>query len=233
MSFRAMTANEWQLWPDRENCTLRVQTALGVFDSFRLAATGGAVKRRAITWKEMTASAGAYQNRDRAWLIPRVNLPPDVKPQPGYVVRDSDGTDWTIGDVTIGKFGNTFKCVCRALALVHELTALGQLSRPSSGQDAAGRMAQTDYADIGTAIRCRVQPQEATAGDVFERRTMTRTFTAYLESFLRVQARDVFTVTTFANFGGAATGTTAYTVTGSRNSEQVWGLPELSLELIA
>jgi hypothetical protein len=232
MNLQPMTVNEWKFWNDREDVVLKAQTALGVYDSYPLTAPGGAVKRRAITWKEMTASAGAYQNQDRAWLVPSVNLPEGVTPRPGDQIRDSGDVNWTVGDVTVGKFGNTLKCVCRALSVLHELSALGQLFRPDTTTDAAGRLAP-NYAPVGGPVRCRVQPQDSRAGEAFDRVTMLRAFSAVLESPLTVNAKDVFTVTTFASWGGAATGTASYTVKGFKDVERIWDLQSLDLELIS
>jgi hypothetical protein len=234
-SFQGMTINEWRLWNDREDVILRSQTALGVYDAYPLVASdgNGAAKRRAISWKEMTASAGAYTNQDKAWLIPSSNLPDGVLPKPGDQVRDALDVDWTVGDVTVGKFGNTYKCVSRSLALVHELTASGQLTRPDNTQDGAGRMAEVNYTAIGGPVRCRVQPQDSQAGDAFDRRTMLLQFSAFLETPLTVRARDVFTVTTYASYGGAVTGVTAYTVKGFKNAAKIWDIMSLDLELIS
>jgi len=222
MDFAAMTADEWRLWPEREDVTFLKQTAVGSYDEYRLSfSPGGAAKRRAITWKEMTASAGAYTSQDKAWLIPAANLPGGVLPAPGDIVRDSADVDWTVGDVTVGKFGNTHKCVCRALAIVNALSATGTLTRPSNAQDSAGRMSLATYSTVGT-VACRVQPQDSSAGDVFDaRRTIVRKYAAYLATPLAVLAKDVFTV------GGQA-----YTVLGFRNPERIWDLQSLDLELL-
>lgn len=215
-------ADEWRLWPAREDVTFRRQTAVGAYTNHALSAAGGAVKRRAITWKEMAASAGAYTSRDRAWLVPVANLPAGpVEPKPGDVLLDSGGVSWTIGDVTVGKFGETYKCVARALAIVSGLSASGQLSRPTNAQDSAGRASFGAYANVGGAVACRVQPDDGEVAEVFDRLTIPRKFTAFLETPLSVKAHDRFVV------GGVT-----YTVLGFRNAERIWDLSELVLELI-
>lgn len=215
-------AGEWQFWPGRENVTFRKQTAVGVYANHSLSATGGAVKRRAITWKEMAASAGAYTSQDRAWLLPAANLPSGpVEPAPGDIILDAGNVSWTIGDVTVGKFGETYKCVARALAVVNALSASGQLKRPTNAQDAAGRPSLATFANVGSAVSCRVQPEDGDAGEVFERLTIPRKFTAYLATPLTVKAHDQFVVDTVT-----------YTVLGFRNPERIWDLMSLSLEAI-
>lgn len=212
--------SEWQFWPGRENVTLRQQTAVGTYTSHTLSATGGAVKRRAITWKEMAASSGAYTNQDRAWLLPLANLPTGpILPKPGDQIRDSDSVDWTIGDITVGKFGLTFKCVCRALAIVSELDASGQLKRAAYAADTYGRPAGASYSNQGSAVLCRVQPLDSDANDTLGRVSMDRKFVAYLATPLDVRAHDQFVV-----------GSTTYTITGFRNPERIWDLMELQLE---
>lgn len=213
--------DEWKLWSARENATLLVQTAIGVYDSFPLTASGGAVKRRAITWKEMAASAGAYTDRDRAWLLPLPNLPADVVPKPGDVIQDANEVNWTIGDVQVGKFGLTFKCVARALAIVNELSVQGQLKRAPNASDAAGRPALLNYANVGSAVACRVQPQDSDATEVFDRVAIVKKYTAYLAAPLSVQAHDQF----------VADGVT-YTVLGFRNPERIWDLMSLDLQVV-
>lgn len=214
-------ANEWRFWTGRENLTLCKQTAVGIYDSHPLTATGGAAKRRALTFKEMAASAGAYTGSDRAFLLPQANLPTGVVPAAGDVIRDAADVDWTVGDVTVGKFAQTHKCVCRALAIVNALGKTGTLTRPDNTQDSAGRMALTSYSTVGTSL-CRVQPQDSQATDVLDRRTIVRKYVAYLATPLAVRARDVFTV------DGQA-----YTVLGFRNVERIWDLMSLDLELVS
>lgn len=232
MGFAEMTAGDWRYWPEREDATLRARTAIGVYDSHPLTATGGAVKRRAITWKELTASGGAYTSRDRAWLIPAANLPVGVVPRPGDQVRDATDVDWTVGEVAVGKFGNTYRCVCRALAVVNELSASARLLRPDSATDAAGRLAP-NYAAVGAAVRCRVQPADALAGEAFDRVTMRSAFSAVLAEPLAARAKDVLEVTTYVSFGGAVAAVQRYTIKGSRDAERIWDLQQLDLELIA
>lgn len=220
MGMREMTRSEFRFWPDRENATYRRQTDVGVYDSFPLAYAGGAARRRAVSLKEVAASAGAYTGRDRAWLVPDAVMPDGLTPRPGDQLRDSDNVDWTVGEVQTGKFGNTHRCLCRALAVVNELSATGTLSRPDNTQDAAGRMALTSYAAVGS-VACRVQPQDSAAADVFDRRTTPLKYVAYLATPLAARAKDRFTV------GGVA-----YTVEGFRNPERVWDLMALDLTLV-
>lgn len=222
MGFADSIAADWKMWAEREDAVLRSRTAVGVFDSHPLTYTpGGAVKRRAITYKELVASAGAYTGQDRAWLIPSQVLPTGVTPRPGDVVRDSTGADWVIGDVTAGKFGLTYKCVCRNLALTNGLTASGVLKRAASAKDAAGRPANATYSTVAT-VACRVQPEASGTEEVFDRLALPTHYTAFLAEPVTVLAHDRFEV------GGVA-----YGVKGYENPARIWELMSLKLELVS
>lgn len=236
MDMAAATADEWKFWPGRENCILRKQTAVGEYDAHEMRATGGSCKRRAPTWKEMTASAGAVSSRNLVWLLPHVNLPDGVRPRAGDLIRATESDtgeeiDHTILDVQVGKFGQTHRCVTIALAVVYELSAIGVLTRPDNTQDGAGRMALASYTEIAR-VRCRVQPQDSDAGDHFDRRTAAQRFTAYLDTQLQTRAKDVLTVTSYVSPGGAISGVQSYTVLGYRAPDRLDQLPALDLELI-
>lgn len=220
MNFAASVAAEWKLWPEREDVTLRSRTAVGVFDSHPLAYTpGGAVKRRAITYKELAASAGVYTGQDRAWLIPSQVLPAGVTPRPGDVVRDAAAADWVIGDVSAGKFGLTYKCIARNLALTNGLTSAGVLKRPASAKDAAGRPANATYSMVAT-VTCRVQPEASGMEDVFDKVMNPKSYTAFLAEPVDVKAHDRFEA------GGVI-----YTVTGVENPQRIWDMQSLKLLL--
>jgi len=236
MDMAAATASEWRLWQNRENCTLRKQVALGLYDSHLLQATGGAAKRRAPTWKEMTASAGVVSSRNLVWLVPQANLPEGVAPRAGDQIRATETAtgleiDHTVLEVQVGKFGQTHRCVTIALAVVYELAQRGVLTRPDNTQDAAGRAALTSYSAVGS-VWCRVQPQDSQAGEHLGRVTTPRKFTALVDTPLAVKAKDVFTVTTYVTPGGAVAGVQAYTVLGFRNPERLDQLMSLDLELL-
>jgi hypothetical protein len=222
MSLRDAVAADWKLWPEREDVTLRSRsTGITSYTDHALSyAPGGAVKRRAISFRELAASAGVYTSSDRAWLIPSQVLPAGVVPRPGDVVRDGDGADWVVGEVTVGKFGLTHRCVCRNLALTNGLTSSGVLARPASAADAAGRPAFAGYSTVAT-VACRVQLEPSGSDDVFDKRMSPNTYSAYLAAPVAVKAHDRFT----------ADGV-AYTVLGFDAPQRIWDLMRLRLELI-
>lgn len=220
-AFATMTAGDWRFWTERENATFREQTALGTYTAHALSATGGAAKRRAPTWREQAASAGAYTAKNLVWLVPQQNLPVGVAPKAGDVIRDASGVDHTVLEVQLGKFGQTHRCTTIALAVVYALSELGTLTRPVSGRDNAGRPLPAGYDTVASDVRCRVQPEDGTAGDVDERRVIPLRYTGFLETPLAVRARDRFTVAEVT-----------YTVLGFRNPERLGDLMQLTLELV-
>jgi hypothetical protein len=217
---KAATRSEWKFWPQREDVTLRELVSAGAYADHALSAAGGAAKRRALTWQERAASAGAYTARNQVWIIPDEVLPDGVLPQAGWLVRDGDGIDHTILEVALGKWGNTHRCTTVALAVVNGLGDTGTLERPGNAQDAAGRMALSAYSTVGTSL-CRVQPRDSDAGEALGRVTTAAKFTAYLATPLAARAKDRFTA------GGVA-----YTVAGFRNPQRLDELQQLELEQI-
>ncbi len=231
MNMAAITRNEWKMWQQREDAVLRARTGPGLYDSFPLSATGGAVKRRAPTWKEITASAGGVTSKNLVFLVPDANLPEGVTPRVADQLQDLDEIDHTILEVQAGKFGQTHRCVTIALAVVYELAATGVLTRPTVAQDDAGRAALSAYTTVGTT-KCRVQPEGGQSEEVHGRKTMPKRYSGYLETPFVPRAKDVFTVTSYTSPGGAVASVVRYTVTGFRNPEALDQLLTLDLELI-
>lgn len=218
---RQATLNEWKYWPEREDATLREQTALGVYTGHDLTASGGAIKRRAPTWKEMTASNGAYTGKNLVFLLPTANLPDDVAPKVGDVIRDAANVDHTILEAMAGKFGNTWRCVTIALALVNGLASTGTLSRPDNERTTAGRPTLANYTAVAENVACRVQPEGGSAAEVAGRVTIPKRFTAYLGVQVDARAKDRFVC------GGVT-----YTVLEMRQPERLDQLMSLTLEKV-
>lgn len=188
-------ANEWRFWQDRENATLLARTAPGVYDSHPLKAAGGAAKRRALTYRELMASNGAYSHNNLVWLLPAANLPAGVEPRAGHRVRDADDYEYTVLEVQKGKFGETHRCITVCLELVEELRELATIERPAGLKDGGGRLALTTYAELHADVPCRLQPLESARGEEFGRTTSPHRFVAYLDLDVEaLRARDVLVV---------------------------------------
>lgn len=133
-------------------------------------------KRRAPTFKELTASGGVYTGQDLVWLIPAVNLDGGMIPKPSDVVVDEEGNRWTVLEVALNALKSTYRCMSRNLVLAHELRDIIQIERASISYDSAGAAVKWFPSDPperrgGTVIyadlSARVQP---TGGDILDER---------------------------------------------------------------
>lgn len=126
-------------------------------------------KRRALTYKELAASGGAYTGLDRVWLIPAAVLSAGFTIRPGDAITDASSVAWTVLEATLGKFGQTWKLTCRDLVLVNALTYLIDIERAQLLQDAAGGTVRRWPGQGGTVaysqLRASVQPVEAAPAD--------------------------------------------------------------------
>lgn len=214
--------SEWKFWPERENVTLRVRTAIpGTYTDHALAALGGAAKRRAPGVSESAPSAGVVQAARLKWLLPGENLPSGVTPVIGDLIRDADDVDWTVLSTMRGKWGNTWHLETLSLALASGLTVTGTLTRPTNAQDAAHRQSLASYSTTVGTSACRVQPLDSQVAEILERRTIPRKYTAFLATPLAARAKDRFVADSVT-----------YTVTGFKFPEQIDHLMELDLEAV-
>lgn len=207
------TRQEWRFWPNREAVTLRI---LGADLTYTNSAISDA-KFRAINYKEMTASQGAYIGRDRVCLVPAEVLLPGVSIKSGDKIRQGDGTDWTVLEVQAGKFLQTFRCVTRCLALVYDLSANVVVKRPSPTTDASGKRNPT-FATIYN-VRAKLQEQSASVQPDYQGGpTGRRELTMYTDTRMVLLPGDVIDV-----------GATRYDYAGSANWDRIDGLGEVKL----
>ena len=70
------------------------------------------VKRRAPTFKELTASGGVYTAMDLVFLLPAkvVSTANAKRPKPGDVITDSDSVRWTILEAPLNTLKSTYRC---------------------------------------------------------------------------------------------------------------------------
>lgn len=222
----ASTRGDWQFLQGLEAVSWNILGPIGGYTGplpLFFGARAAVVLRRALTWKELMASAGAYTGVNQVFLVPDQVLAPyaPLVPKAGDTFLDVSGVNHTVLDTQIGKHSNTHRCTTIALAVVNSLGVMGTLLRPDNTQDAAYRAALTNYTTVGTSL-CRVQPLDSDAGDVLGRRTIALKFTAYLETPLQVQAHDQFSA-----------GGNVYTVLGFRNPARLDQLQSLDLELVS
>jgi hypothetical protein len=175
-----------------------------------------------ISLKEAAASRGVYQAGDVSFSIRQTLLAGLGGAKPGdTVLRSADGQTYTVLTAVPTVMTRVWDLVCRNLILANNLRQLGTLTRPTNTQDSTGRAALTNYTSVAADVPCRVQPEDETASDVLDRRTMPQQFTAFLLTQVSARAKDRFT----------CDGVT-YTVLGVRNPERIDELMSLTLEKV-
>lgn len=147
-------------------------------------------KRRALTYKELAASGGAYTGLDKTWLVPAAVLTAGFVIRPGDTITDSDDVAWTVLEAALGKFKQTWKLTCRDLVLVNALTYTVDIERAQLLQDATGGTVRRWPGQGGTVpyagVRASVQPQEAHPADERGMRAGLATYHVIVERQLRL-----------------------------------------------
>lgn len=131
-----------------------------------------------------------------------------------------DSNTYTVLEAALGEITNFWQLRCVRLILAADLDQSGVLTRYTTAQDTAYRSSNAATTTVGT-VNCRLQPEGGAATDSLGRRTIPKRYTAFLESALAAQAKDIFTVSG-----------TAYTVLEVRNLERLDELPQLIVEEI-
>jgi len=131
-------SNDWQFWMNTETVILSTS-----YNPDAMVCTIDVCKRRALTRKELAASRGAYTADDVLFLIPQTFLPNGFRPQPGSIVTDADGVNFTALDVGGRKRDRnnqyqTWALTCRDLVLAEGLADAIDIQRPTITFDAAG-----------------------------------------------------------------------------------------------
>lgn len=126
-------------------------------------------KRRNLTFKELSASGGAYTGLDKVWLVPAAVLGAGFVIRPGDAILDGAAVPWTVLEAGLGKFSQTWRLVSRDLVLAFALTYLVDVERARLEQDLPGGTVRRWPGQGGTVpypqLRANVQPDEAEAAD--------------------------------------------------------------------
>jgi hypothetical protein len=93
-------------------------------------------KRRAPTYRELSASNGAYTGQDLVWLVPAALIA--LVPKPGDRVLDASLHTWTVLEVALNALQSTWRLMTRNLALAYQLYDVIDVQRPAVTYDAAG-----------------------------------------------------------------------------------------------
>jgi hypothetical protein len=221
----AVKANDYLYWPNRETITWgrRESGTPTTFTTYTLTNC----KRRAPTYKELSASQGVYVGTDLVWLVPfailpsgfRINSPP-ITPTVGDRITDSNSQNWTILEAMRGKFGQTTRCVTRNLALHYSLVQLATHSRRSTAVNSVGISTPT-WTTITSNVPCRVQEIESSVEQIHDGRAMPKRFNIMVETRLAVTAGDRLVV-----------GGTTYAVTGHRDPDRIDTLQVITAEIV-
>ncbi len=69
--------------------------------------------RRMLTQQDQARHRATIQSAQLVWNIPQHELAPDTELTPGDVVRDSQGTEWTILSATLHTLQSRWRAVCQ------------------------------------------------------------------------------------------------------------------------
>jgi hypothetical protein len=177
-------------------------------------------KPRAINFKELAASGGAYIGQDRVWLLPAAlvsaagmasELYVELVPKAGdwlkLVSRDGlektetaetgrQGSDksrmarWTVLEAGLNTLKSTWRLVTRNLAIVYELQDVLTVKRPTFTTDAAGGRTYTGYTTVYQYIACRFQETQADVADERGQRLTVKRYTVPVEQRLILTIED-------------------------------------------
>lgn len=115
--------------------------------------------RRAITTKDMISGNGAYTASDVKFLIPRKPILGEFIPKPGDEIEDDDDQAvYTILEVMLGKFKETWHCISRDLAIAHQLRDLVTIQKAAADIDAIGAVRRERWDTLYDSLPCRFQP---------------------------------------------------------------------------
>lgn len=208
--------SDWKVWDNREPVTYTVEARAGDTPH---ALTD--CKRRALTFKELAASGGAYTGGDRAWLIPVEKLPGSVVPKIGDRVTDAGGTTWSVLEAGLNTLQTWHRLLTRNLVLAADLRELVTLLQPDAGQDAAGVRTPGFTTAVG-GLAARVQEIDAVVEERHGKRQAVRKFTAWV-------GQRVYPA---ANWRLRDEAGQVYQITGWRGADRFDVLQELDLEIV-
>lgn len=221
-------SRDFLVWDNREDVTY-VSHATAGDTSYSLTSPDGkgGVKRRNLTWKELTASAGVYTTQDRAWLLPVANLPPGLTPKPADRIIDGQGNSWTVLEAPLNTWGTWYKLVTRNLVIQANLKDRIDIQRPAITLDAANVTIRAWPPAGGTtpyaALSCRIQELTAEIANERDLRGFRRTHEIYLSQQVSLQSEDRILVTG---------GTTIYAIRGYHSPNRIDELPVIDAELV-
>ena len=215
ISIRGSILNDWQYWSDREPVTLLTHTKVSDV-SHPLASA----KRRALTYRELSAANGVYTGQDLVWLLPAAVLPSGVVPKMADVIRDSTGTPWTVLEAALNTLQTYWRLTTRDRVLAYGLRDTISVWRPTNAASPAGDRTPK-YKPLYLNVQARIQPQAQDATDRLGKRFLSERFQIYVERDLGVEINDQVR---------DGTGK-IYQITGYEDPSQVTLLPSIMCEV--
>jgi hypothetical protein len=176
---------------------------------------GGAV-RASVSTAEARASQGKYTESDVVWHLPALEVtdPPAL----GDVIIDVAGRRWTVLAVRQATADARFRCVCRNLAIVHDLDTIIDIERAEfvKGENGAERAVWSPWR---TGLAARIQPVQTAARKEHQRPITAAEFVVYIEEQLSLDHK--YRVKTPDG--------TVYRVVGCEKAERIDSLMEISV----
>lgn len=224
--------SNYQIWGNTEEVFLYSVTRGGATGTALV--TGNpceidTAKRRAPTYKELSASNGAYTGQDLVWLLPAalMNGAPNA-PKPGDRIKDAAGNTWTVLEAALNALKSTWRLMTRNLALAHQLYDLIDIQRSAVTYDAAGgalRGWPDDPSPTGTVVYAslpaKVQLLTQATSEVLGVFGLKGTYAVFVGQDVVIQKMDRIA---WKPTGGAAT---YLDILGQHNPQRIDELPIL------
>ena len=139
-------------------------------------ATSGAL-RQAVTTQEAQTSQGEYTLSDVVWHLPASDI--STPPSPADVIVDADAARWTILAVARTTADSRWRCVCRNLAVAHQLDQFVDIERAVYTKDIRGAR-QTSWHLWRTGLAAKIQALGADNSDKHQQDVTVVEFRIYL-----------------------------------------------------
>lgn len=179
--------DDYRSWDNTEPVTLTDVAAAGDTDYDLKTA-----KRRALSFRELAASGGAYTAKDLVWLLPAkiVEAARAPEPEPADRITDKTGDIWTILEGTLNTWKSYYRCVTRNLILAADLRTTLSVKRSTgtATDDAGGRV--YSFSEVYNAIPCRFQEVGAEISDERGQRATLKRYSVWVDRRLYLTIED-------------------------------------------
>lgn len=152
-------------------------------------------KGRALNHSDLLQDNGAYTAEDRVWLLPTATSQALTDAFPlrrGFVIEDNTGAEWTVLSLTLGKWENTWRLVCRNLVLTADLRDTVTIKRPTVtiGDGGEPSLDWTTATEVVTDLAAKVKVTRRSPEDINAAEGVTSEYTVVLASSVDLQEHD-------------------------------------------